>query len=203
VSAPVDDAPSTSVSTTSEGAVASKTTRTKGTFPQSFWAKVPFIREAGAAAWVPWVGLAARLILAIALGAAGVLKVADPDASIRAVTAYELLPSGVERIIGYGLPFVEIALALLLLVGLATRFAAAASGVLMTVFIAAVGSALARGLSIDCGCFGGGGEVSPSETRYFQEILRDAGLLLVAGWLVAFPASKYSLDPPSDTTETS
>lgn len=129
------------------------------------------------------------------LGAAGLLKIADPDASVRAVAAYELLPYSAERIIGYGLPFAEIALALLLLLGLATRFAAATSGLLMIAFIAAVGAAWVRGLSIDCGCFGGGGQVAPDQTRYLEEILRDAGLLLLAGWLVMFPVSTYALDP--------
>ena len=128
------------------------------------------------------------------LGAAGLLKVGDPAASVRAVTAYDLLPYDVERIIGYGLPFVEIALAALLLVGLATRFAASASAVLVIAFIAAVASAWARGLAIDCGCFGGGGQVDPDQTRYVEEIARDAGLLVLAGWLVIFPTSRFALD---------
>jgi hypothetical protein len=64
---------------------------------------------------------------------------------------------------------------------------AAASAALLLVFIAGVTQAWARGLSIDCGCFGGGGAVAPSETSYGWELLRDAGFLLMAGWLVARP----------------
>ena len=41
-----------------------------------------------------------------------------------------------------------------------------ATAVLLVVFIAAVASAAARGLSIDCGCFGGGGPVPPGQTAY-------------------------------------
>ena len=61
-------------------------------------------------------------------------------------------------------------------------------------FIAGVLSAAVRGLSIDCGCFGGGGAVAPEQTAYVAEIARDAGFLVLAGWLVWRPASRWSLD---------
>jgi uncharacterized membrane protein YphA (DoxX/SURF4 family) len=144
---------------------------------------------------VPWIGTAARLVLAGVFGVSGVLKVVDPAGSVRAVQAYELLPAELARLVGYALPFAEIALALLLLAGLATRFAAAASGLLLVVFIGGVALAWARGLSIDCGCFGGGGAVAPGQTRYLEEILRDLGLLLLAGWLVWRPGTRLAIDP--------
>ena len=53
----------------------------------------------------------------------------------------------------------------LLLAGLLTRGAAAVAGLLMLVFVAGIASAWARGLSIDCGCFGTGGPVAPGDTR--------------------------------------
>jgi uncharacterized membrane protein YphA (DoxX/SURF4 family) len=136
----------------------------------------------------------ARLVLGVVLLVAGGIKVADPVASEQAVTAYQLLPHALETLVGWGLPFLEMALGLLLLVGYGTRIAAAAAGVLMVLFIAAVGSAWARGLSIDCGCFGGGGQIAPGQTRYLQEILRDVGLLALAAWLVRFPRSRLALD---------
>jgi uncharacterized membrane protein YphA (DoxX/SURF4 family) len=140
------------------------------------------------------VSTGARLVLGGVLLVAGAIKVADPVASEQAVAAYELLPHALETPVGWGLPFVEVALGLLLLVGYGTRIAAAAAGILMVLFIAAVGSAWARGLSIDCGCFGGGGQVAPGQTRYLQEILRDLGLLALAAWLVRFPRSWFALD---------
>ena len=92
------------------------------------------------------------------------------------------------------LPVVEIAVGLLLLTGLLTRASAAVGGLLMVVFIAGIASAWARGLSIDCGCFGTGGPVDPADTRYLSEILRDVGLLALAGWLVVRPRTPLSLD---------
>jgi hypothetical protein len=57
-----------------------------------------------------------------------------------------------------------------------------------------VGQAWARGLNIDCGCFGGGGAVAPGKAKYLTEILRDIGLLLGSYYLIRFPFGKFSLD---------
>jgi uncharacterized membrane protein YphA (DoxX/SURF4 family) len=125
---------------------------------------------------------------------AGVLKAIDPQASVSAVRAYQLLPTSFVTIVGWGLPFLEIALGLLLLAGIATRAVAAAAAILLLIFMAGVVSVAARGLSIDCGCFGGGGEVAPGQTAYGMELVRDTGLLLLALWLVWKPRSRFTLD---------
>ncbi len=142
----------------------------------------------------PWLSMFARLVLAGVLIAAGLLKVVDPQSSVQAVRGYELLPPTLETAVGWGLPFVEIALGLLLFAGVFTRVVAAAVAVLVVVFIAAVVSAAVRGLTIDCGCFGGGGTVGIGQTEYGWEIVRDLGLLLLAVWLVWKPRSRLSLD---------
>jgi uncharacterized membrane protein YphA (DoxX/SURF4 family) len=144
-------------------------------------------------ALAPWISTAARLALGAVLVVAGALKIADPQASVAAVRAYELLPTGLATIVGWGLPFLELVLGLLLLTGIAVRPTALATAVLLAVFVAAVASAAARGLSIDCGCFGSGGAVPPGQTAYGAEIARDLALLAAAGWLVARPQSRLSL----------
>jgi uncharacterized membrane protein YphA (DoxX/SURF4 family) len=144
-----------------------------------------------------WVSTAARLVLGGVLLVAGGLKAIDPQTSVTAVRAYELLPASLATVVGWGLPFAETALGLLLLAGIATRVVAAATAVLLVVFIIAVVSAAARGLSIDCGCFGGGGQVPRGETAYGTELVRDAGLLLLAAWLVWKPQSRFALDRSS------
>ena len=150
--------------------------------------------KAGLSALGPWVGLVARLVLGGVFIVAGALKVSDTSASIRAVTAYDLLPVPVATIVGYALPWLEICLGLLLVIGLLTRVSAAVLGLLLVAFIIGVSSAWARGLSIDCGCFGGGGAVSPDKTAYLSEILRDVGLLVCAGWLVVRPGTRLAID---------
>ncbi|WP_431678030.1 MauE/DoxX family redox-associated membrane protein [Kitasatospora sp. KL5] len=141
-----------------------------------------------------WIGLAARLGLAVVWGWAGLAKISDPAEAAQAVRAYEILPESLVKPAGYGLPFLELALALLLLIGLGTRLVAAVSALLLLAFIAGIASAWARGISIDCGCFGGGGTVDASKTEYLQEILRDTGFLLLAVWLVLRPRTKFSAD---------
>jgi uncharacterized membrane protein YphA (DoxX/SURF4 family) len=153
----------------------------------------PVASEPRAAA-ASWVSTGARMVLGGVFLVAGGLKVIDPQSAVEAVRAYRLLPTSLETLVGWGLPFVEIALGLLLLAGIATRMVAAASAVLLLIFIGAVASAAARGLSIDCGCFGGGGEVAPGQTAYGVEIVRDVGLLLLALWLVWQPRSRFALD---------
>ncbi|MFD8081769.1 MauE/DoxX family redox-associated membrane protein [Kitasatospora sp. NPDC059722] len=144
--------------------------------------------------WTQWAGTAVRLGLAVVWGWAGLAKIADPAEAAQAVRAYEILPEGLVKPIGYGLPFLELALALLLVIGLGVRLVAAVSALLLLTFIAGIGSAWARGISIDCGCFGGGGHVDASQTEYLQEILRDTGFLLLAGWLLWRPRTKFSAD---------
>ncbi|AUG76634.1 hypothetical protein CFP65_1756 [Kitasatospora sp. MMS16-BH015] len=141
-----------------------------------------------------WFGLAVRLGLALVWAWAGLAKVSDPAEAAQAVRAYELLPESLVKPVGYGLPFLELALALLLLLGLGTRIVAVISALLLLTFIGGITSAWARGISIDCGCFGGGGAVDASQTEYLQEILRDTGFLLLAAWLIYRPRTKLSAD---------
>jgi uncharacterized membrane protein YphA (DoxX/SURF4 family) len=147
--------------------------------------------------WQLWASTAARLILAGVLLVAGGLKVGDPDQAAGAVQAYRLLPPAVGEIVGYALPVFEIAIGILLLIGLGTRIAAGITAVLMVVFILGVASAWARGLRIDCGCFGGGGDLAEGvSTKYVQEIVRDLLFIGLAVWLMIFPSSRWALDKP-------
>ena len=140
------------------------------------------------------VGLLARIFLGAVLIWAGAAKVGRPLTSQRAVQAYEIFPMDLAGWIGLALPFLEIVLGVLLVLGLFTRVSAAVSTLLMLAFIVGISQAWARGLTIDCGCFGGGGQIAAAETQYPQEIARDAGFALVGAWLWWRPRSLASLD---------
>ncbi|MGI9062392.1 MAG: MauE/DoxX family redox-associated membrane protein [Pseudonocardiaceae bacterium] len=142
-----------------------------------------------------WVSTAARWLLGAVWVVAGATKVTDLDGSVRAVRAYRLLPEPLTQLVGAGLPVAEIALGLLLIAGLGVRAGAMTSAVLLIVFMAGIGAAWARGLRIDCGCFGAGGDLAAGERpRYGAELARDAGLLLPAGWLAWRPGSRLAVD---------
>jgi uncharacterized membrane protein YphA (DoxX/SURF4 family) len=141
-----------------------------------------------------WFGTVARLVVGGVWLAAGLLKVPDGAESVRAVRAYRLLPEAIVPTVGHGLPALEIVIGLALVVGALTRGAAAISAILQVAFIIGIASAWARGLQIDCGCFGGGGYDANATEKYPWEIARDVGLLLLSLWLVWRPSTRLAVD---------
>jgi uncharacterized membrane protein YphA (DoxX/SURF4 family) len=145
-------------------------------------------------AWPDLIGTAARLGLAAVWLISGGIKAADPDQTWVAVDAYDVMPEPAVTVVAAVLPWFELALGLLLLLGVGTRLVAGISAMVLLAFMAGVTQAWARGLSIDCGCFGGGGEVAPEATSYGTELLRDTGFLALAAWLMIRPRTWFSLD---------
>jgi len=139
---------------------------------------------------VEWAGLATRLAAAGIWLAAGIAKVADLEQFRTHVHAFALLPGALEAPFAYALPFVEVALGLYLAVGLLIRPAALFGCFLMVVFVAAMAQALARGLTLDCGCFG---SLAQHKIGVWT-ILRDAALGLPSLALAIRPARLASLD---------
>ena len=144
----------------------------------------------------PCISLAARVILGGVVLYAGLIKIVDLPQSVVAVKAYQFpISDGLETFLGNALPVVEILLGLMIVAGLASRWTGLLGGVMMVVYIGAIASAWARGLSIDCGCLTPGGFLDADQkTRYGLDIARDAGLIVCAVWLILFPASRFSAD---------
>jgi uncharacterized membrane protein YphA (DoxX/SURF4 family) len=141
-----------------------------------------------------WFGLVARLVTGGVWIVAGAIKLPDPSQSVQAVRAYQLLPSSVVPTVGQLLPMVEIVVGLMLVLGVLTRGAAVVSGLLYLAFIVGIASVWARGITIDCGCFGGGGFDPDATSQYPWEIARDTGLLLLSGYLVWVGRTRLALD---------
>ena len=103
----------------------------------------------------------------------GALKMADPAAFAVEIHNYQLLPA-LAPLLAATLPAVELGLGAALLAGprLWLRAGAFATAALMLIFTVAVGSAVARGINISCGCFGSG-----SGPVTMLTVLRDVALL--------------------------
>lgn len=141
-----------------------------------------------------WVGLAARLVTGGVWIVAGGLKITEPTASINAVRAYQLLPSSVAEVVGIALPAIELVVGLALVVGVFARGAAVISALLFVAFIVGIASVWARGIEIDCGCFGGGGAKAGAASAYPWEIARDAALLAASLLVASLRRTRLALD---------
>jgi uncharacterized membrane protein YphA (DoxX/SURF4 family) len=119
--------------------------------------------------WIARLGFSGIFLFAAAP------KIIDPAAFALAIGHYRLIPTPGPALVAHTLPWLELVIALALLVG--RRWLAAAWLLalgLSTVFLIAVASAWWRGLDIACGCFG-------SETPIgFTDVALRALLVLVS-----------------------
>jgi putative oxidoreductase len=131
-----------------------------------------------------------RVVVGGAFVVAGALKVADPATFALAVANYRLLPPELINLVAILLPWVELSAGLFVLAGVWLREAALVITGLTAVFAVAILSALARGLNLECGCFGtlGGRQVG------LVNLLIDSTLFLLAACL----ASRSGRRPPAD-----
>ncbi len=121
--------------------------------------------------------LIARWILGGVFVYAGILKMQSPIQFADNIAAYQLLPANTINALALGLPFFELICGLLVLAGVCTRIGTMGLFTMLLVFMGAISIALKRGLSIDCGCFGGHSWI---ESNLWVALGRNAVLLLLA-----------------------
>ncbi len=102
-----------------------------------------------------------RIVLGAIFLYAGILKVTDTTAFAGSIAAYKILPYFGNYLTASVLPWLEILCGALLVTGWRSRVAAIVTILMNLVFIAAMLSAVARGLEIDCGCFKQGAKEPP------------------------------------------
>lgn len=103
-----------------------------------------------------------RFVAGGALVIAAIMKMKDFSALMLSMKAFELVPEAVIPAFSYMLPWTEIVCGVLLVYGIWSRASAGVAALLYAVFTFALASVLARGMKVDCGCFGaltGGGEI--------------------------------------------
>lgn len=140
------------------------------------------------------------LVVSLAMGGifiyAGIGKIREPQQFADSIAGFGIVPAMIVSLMAIALPPFEIACGLLMLGPRTRRIGALAIILLSAVFFAALASALLRGLTLDCGCFGTG---APSRPRMWLELVLDAGLF--SGALLVYVRSIASLSAHVATTE--
>jgi len=90
------------------------------------------------------------------------------------IDSYQMLPIWAVNWLARALPWLELALGVLLIAGAGLRWIGATVTALLLVFMTAMARAALLGLEINCGCFGSG------STSVRNELLLDSGLLLLS-----------------------
>jgi uncharacterized membrane protein YphA (DoxX/SURF4 family) len=90
------------------------------------------------------------------------------------VDSYRMLPPWAVNVVAHTLPFLELALGALLMIGWPLRIASSVTSLLLLTFFGTMVRSYALGLEINCGCFG------PNEKLGATTLLRDGALLALA-----------------------
>jgi hypothetical protein len=141
------------------------------------------------------VKTASLWLLRVALGGlfvfTGAIKIADPAEFAAEIHNYQLFPA-LAPWLAAALPAVEIAVGAAILAAPRPwlRAGALASCALMIVFTIAVGSAVARGVNISCGCFGAG-----SGPVTMLTVLRDVALLAASAAVFVLAEARPPAEP--------
>jgi uncharacterized membrane protein YphA (DoxX/SURF4 family) len=140
-----------------------------------------------------WV-LVLRVLLGLFFLYSGGIKIFVVGLSdfVDAVGNYQIVGAPWDAVVGYVLPWIEIASGLALVTGVASRGAALIVIGMILFFNGALALAWSSGLEINCGCHG----QSDDPTNYLVKILQNFGLLVVA--LVTLVSEFRIFGPHSD-----
>lgn len=123
-----------------------------------------------------WVVFALRLILGGIFIVAGGGKIGHAADFAAQIAGFRILPQAAIAPLALALPFLEVLLGGYLIVGLFTRASAWVAAALLLVFDGAIASAVVRGMSVSCGCFG----PSDKTVTTWAEVARDAIFVVLA-----------------------
>lgn len=134
------------------------------------------------------------LVLRVVLGAiflvAGIAKIGHGIEFATEIAAFRLVPQPLIAPMALGLPFLEILLGGYLVLGLFTRVSAWVAAAMLLAFDGAIASAVVRGLTVSCGCFG----PNDKTTTSWGEVARDAIFVLLAVVVALRPPGTLALD---------
>jgi uncharacterized membrane protein YphA (DoxX/SURF4 family) len=145
-------------------------------------------------------------VLRVALGAifvyAAWVKLTLPwQLFAMSIDSYQLLPSNLVEFLARTLPWFELLIGFLLILGRWLRVSSTATSLLLLVFFSLIVRAAIKGQEISCGCFG------PGETISWKTMLRDGSMLAGSLFVTAMawvrgrqsPRSEPASLPPQHT----
>ena len=142
------------------------------------------------AAFGRWLVLVLRVAIGGIFIVAGASKVGNAAQFAAQIAGFRLLPEGVIAPLAVMLPYWEILLGVLVILGLFTRVAAWISVLLLALFDLAIASAVVRGMSVSCGCFG----PNDATVTTWAEVARDAVFVALALIIALRPPGALALD---------
>jgi uncharacterized membrane protein YphA (DoxX/SURF4 family) len=98
------------------------------------------------------------------------------------IDSYQLLPEWAVLGLARTLPWLELALGVMLMAGTWLRYTSLAADALLTLFFAVMVLSYARGAGIDCGCFGVGEPLSARTLARDGVLVAFASVLVVMAW---------------------
>ena len=126
-----------------------------------------------------WLNVMGRLVLAAVFLFAGGLKIVDPLGFARNIADYDLVPEALVPVIAVVLPWWEVAAGVLALAGRWKIGALTVLTGLSAAFFVLGGITLARGMSVECGCFGSLSERVGPLSLSIEAALTVVGVLLL------------------------
>jgi uncharacterized membrane protein YphA (DoxX/SURF4 family) len=106
-------------------------------------------------------------------------RVPDSAGFAKDIENYRVPPRQLTNLVAITFPWIEVAAGLLLIFGIWSRASALVIGVMLIVFLLAIGQAVTRGLNISCGCFG---TVEGRKVGLIA-LAQDVALLAMCAWL--------------------
>ena len=121
-----------------------------------------------------------RLLVGGAFVIAGILKIADPAVFAVDVSHYRLVPHALINPVVIVLPWIELVAGVCVISGFWLRSGALLIAAMTAMFFFVIISALARGLNIECGCFG----TIAGKTIGLQTLAIDLGCFCLVALLI-------------------
>jgi uncharacterized membrane protein YphA (DoxX/SURF4 family) len=131
-----------------------------------------------------------RVVLGVIFVVAGASKIGHGAEFAAQIAGFRILPQPVIAPMALALPFLEVLLGGYLIVGLFTRASAWIAVLLLAAFDGAIASAVVRGMTVSCGCFG----PNDKTVTTWGEVARDAIFVVLAIFVALRAPGTLALD---------